>query len=138
MAPSPFAVAMYVIAALSAFVAVAAAALTSHGLQGLAPTGELAVEWFKIATNFQLTHALGVILVTALAERFGEGRAQKVMQVSAMALAAGAVLFPTALYALSFNGPAFWAPFGGTAAMVGWLLFAAGVVMAGRKKAKPR
>ena len=134
MAPSPFAVAMYVIGALSAFIAVAAAALTSHGLQGLAPTGELAVEWFKIGTNFQITHALGLILVTALAERFGEGRPQMVVRVGAIALAAGSILFPSALYSLSFNGPAFWAPFGGTAAMVGWLLFAAGVVMAGRQK----
>jgi uncharacterized membrane protein YgdD (TMEM256/DUF423 family) len=134
MAPSPFAVVMYVIAALSGFAGVAAAALTSHGLQGLAPTGELAVEWFKIATNFEITHALGVILVTALAERFGEGRAQVVTRVGAILLAAGAVLFPTALYSLSFNGPAFWAPFGGTAAMGGWALFGVGAVMAGRKK----
>ncbi len=134
MAPSFFAVVMYVIGAVSGFVAVAAAALTSHGLQGLAPTGEQAVEWFKIATNFQLTHALALILVTALAERFGESRAQVVTRLAAILLAAGGILFPTALYSLSFNGPAFWAPFGGTAAMGGWAVFAVGAVMAGRKK----
>ena len=136
MSPSRFAVVMYVIGAVSAFVAVAAAALTSHGLQGLAPIGEQAVEWFKIATNFQLTHTLGLILVTALGERFGEGRARLVMYAAAINLTAGAVLFPTALYSLSFNGPGFWAPLGGTAAMIGWALFGVGAVMAGRKKKK--
>lgn len=135
MAPSLFAVVMYVIGAASGFVAVAAAALTSHGLQG-PPTGEQAVEWFKIATNFQLTHALALIMVTALAERSGEGHARLVMYAAAINLTAGAVLFPTSLYSLSFNGPAFWAPFGGTTAMIGWALFGVGAVMAGRKKGR--
>jgi uncharacterized membrane protein YgdD (TMEM256/DUF423 family) len=34
-----------------------------------------------------------------------------------------AVLFPGGLYSGSFNGPLITAPFGGIAAMAGWVLF---------------
>jgi uncharacterized membrane protein YgdD (TMEM256/DUF423 family) len=133
MKPSGFAVALYVFGGLSALISVALAALTSHGLAGLAPTADQAVAWFKIATEFQMNHALGVILVAAISERLGPGRARTVMRASAVLLAAGGLLFPAALYALSFLKPAFFAPWGGFAAMIGWLLFAVSAVMALRK-----
>jgi len=133
MKPSGFAVSIYVLSAISALLSVALAALTSHGLQGLAPTGPQAVEWFKIATPFQMDHALGAILVAAVADQLAAGRARQVMQIGAVSLLAGGVLFAGGLYSLSFNGPAFFAPWGGFAAMAGWILFAVGAVMALRK-----
>lgn len=130
MKPSGFAVTLYVFGGVSALVSVALAALTSHGLAGLAPTAEQAVAWFKIATEFQMNHAIGLIVVAAISDRLAVGRARTVMRVGAVLLAAGALLFPVALYSLSFLGPSFFAPWGGFAAMGGWLLFAVSAVMA--------
>jgi uncharacterized membrane protein YgdD (TMEM256/DUF423 family) len=134
MTPSRFAVGAYVFGALSALVSVAAAALTSHGLINIAPTGAQAVEWFKIATNFQITHALGLIAAAALADHWAAGKGQTLMKAAAVLLGAGALLFPGALYSLSFYGPSFFAPWGGFAAMAGWLLFAVATVVAAAKR----
>jgi uncharacterized membrane protein YgdD (TMEM256/DUF423 family) len=134
MIPSRFAVGLYVFGALSALVAVALAALASHGLSGLAPTGEQAVVWFKLATSFQLDHALGVVLVTVIAEHVPASKARTILRIAAVLLAV-AFLFPLALYSLSFHGPGFFAPYGGFAAMAGWALFAVGAVFS--LKAKP-
>ncbi len=123
MNPSRFAVGLYAFGAFSALISVALAALTTHGLAGLAPAGDQAVEWFKIATSFQMNHALGLIVVTAIAERLDAGQARALMRVAAVLLGAGALLFPAALYSLSFGGPVFLAPYGGIAAMTGWALF---------------
>ena len=136
MTLSRFATGIYVFAALMALVSVAAAALTSHGLANLAPTGEAAVEWFKIATTFQMDHALGAILVTAIAEQLAIGRARMLMRAAAVLLGAGALLFPAGLYSLSFGGPVFFAPWGGTAAMAGWAVFAVSAVLALKPKSE--
>lgn len=127
---SRFAAASYIAGAVLALVSVAAAALTSHGLVKIAPTGAQAVEWFKIATGFQITHALGMILVTVIAEQLTPGRARTVMRAGAVLLGVGALLFPGALYSLSFTGPSFFAPWGGFAAMAGWIAFAVGAAIA--------
>ena len=94
------------------------------------PAGDQAVAWFKIATSFQMDHTLGLIFVTAIADQLSAGRARSVMRAGAVLLGAGALLFPTALYSLSFLGPSFWAPYGGFAAMAGWIAFGVGAVMA--------
>lgn len=130
---SIFAAVMYVAGAILALISVGAAALTSHGLINIAPTGAQAIEWFKIATGFQITHALGMMLATAIAEARPEGRARQLMRAGAILLALGALLFPGALYSLSFYGPSFFAPWGGFAAMAGWIAFAAGAAMAVRR-----
>jgi uncharacterized membrane protein YgdD (TMEM256/DUF423 family) len=130
MKPSGFAVTLYVFGGVSGLIAVALSALTSHGLAGLAPTAEQAVEWFKIGTAFQMNHTLGLIAVTAIADLLAPGRPRTIMRASAVLLAAGALLFPAALYSLSFLGPSFFAPWGGIAAMAGWAGFAVSAVMA--------
>ena len=129
MNPSRYAIGLYAFGALSALVSVALAALTSHGLAGLAPAGDQAVEWFKIATSFQMNHALGLIIVTAITEHLPTGRPRNVMRAAAALLGVGALLFPAALYSLSFGGPVLLAPFGGVAAMAGWALFAVAAVL---------
>ena len=134
MRPSLFATVLYVFGAVSGLISVALAALTAHGLDRLAPTGVQAVEWFKIATTFQMDHALGLILVTAISDHLAMGRARNLMRASACFLAVGALLFPAALYSLSFEGPVFFAPYGGIAAMAGWGLFAVSAVIAYRNK----
>jgi uncharacterized membrane protein YgdD (TMEM256/DUF423 family) len=95
----------------------------------MAPAMEQAVVWFKEGTNFQMNHALALLIATAVSERVA-GRAQKVLRAAAISFAAATVLFPGALYSISFAGPGFFAPWGGYAAMIGWLMLAAGAVMA--------
>lgn len=132
---SRFAVGMYVFAALSGLIAVALMAFTSHGLLQVAPTGEQAVTWFKIATSWQMDHTLALILVTAIADQVSNDRARKVMRVAVVLMAAGALLFPAALYSLSFHGPSFFAPWGGFAAMAGWILFGVGALLTLKRQA---
>src|SRR5262245_4824457 len=134
MSISRFAAWLYAYGALSALISVALAALTAHGLQGMAPTGARGVAWFEPATASQMDHALGVILVVAVSDQLTAGRARQFMRAAALLLAAGALLFPAGLYALSFNGPAFFAPWGGTAAILGWAVFAVGAILALRER----
>ena len=128
-AVSRFAVVLYVIGAVCGLLSVALAAFAAHALSDIAPTGAQAVIWFKEATAFQMNHALALIFVTAISDRLQWGRGRNLMRASAIFLAAGALLFPGALYSVSFGGPVFFAPFGGMAAMIGWALFGAGAVV---------
>lgn len=126
---SPFAVVLYIFGALMALMSVCADAYAAHGLAAAAPAMEQAVVWFKEGANFQMNHALGLLIITTVAERVPAGRARTLMRAAAVLLAAGTVLFSFALYSISFAGPGFFAPYGGFAVMIGWLLFAAGAVM---------
>lgn len=126
---SRFAVVLYVIGAVCGLLSVALAAFAAHALVNVAPTGEQAVIWFKEATAFQMNHALALILVTAISDRVQWGRGRNLMRAAAVFLAAGAILFPGSLYSASFGGPVFLAPFGGTAAMIGWALLGVGAIL---------
>lgn len=127
---SSFSAILYAFGALMALVSVAADAFAAHGLVTAAPAMEQAVVWFKEGANFQMNHALGVLIATAAADRAALGLSRAIFRMSAILLASSAVLFPGALYSISFAGPGFFAPWGGFAAMIGWILFAAGAVTA--------
>ena len=131
---SGFGAAMFGFAGLAGATSVGLGAFAAHGLAKFVPEGtaERAVSLFSQATTFQMTHALSLIMVTLLAERVGGGTAQKVLRASAVLMALAAILFPTALYSGSFGGAQFWAPYGGNAAMLGWLAFGIGGLMAAR------
>lgn len=126
---SRFAVTLSVIGALMALISVCADAFAAHGLAAVAPAMEQAVVWFKEGANFQMNHALGFLIATAVSERLPAGRARMIVRAGAVFLALGAFLFPAALYSLSFAGPGFFASWGGFAVMIGWVLFGAGAVM---------
>lgn len=130
---SRFAVTLYVFGAVMALMSVCADAFAAHGLVTMAPAMEQAVVWFKEGANFQMNHALGLLIATAVSERFAGARAQGLFRLAALGFALGTVLFPGALYSISFAGPGFFAPWGGFAAMIGWLLFAAGALVAARE-----
>ena len=127
---SRFSAISYVIGALLALVSVLADAFAAHGLAAVAPAMEQAVVWFKEGANFQMNHALGLIATTVVAESLAPGWARKLLRLAAVFFAGGAVLFAGALYSISFAGPGFFAPWGGFAVMIGWLLLAGGAVMA--------
>ena len=131
---STFAVVMFVIGGISGAVSVALAAFADHALARMVADGERAVKLFKEATALEMNHALALILATLLAERIGAGSAQKAFRASAVLLAAGAILFPSAIYSSVFGGPGFWAPFGGIAAQIGWLALAVAAVLSLRER----
>lgn len=126
---SRFATVLYCIGAVMALISVAADAFAAHGLAAMAPAMDQAVVWFKEGTNFQMNHALALILATAISERLPVGAGRGAMRAAAVFFAIGTLLFPGALYSISFAGPGFFAPWGGFAAMIGWILFALGAVM---------
>lgn len=132
---SRFAVTFYVFGAVMALLSVCADAFAAHGLVTMAPAMEQAVVWFKEGANFQMNHALALLIAVAVSERLPAGRAQSLMRLAVVGFAAGIVMFSGALYSISFAGPGFFAPWGGFAVMIGWLLFAAGAVIAARKSA---
>lgn len=127
---SPFSASLYAFGALMALVSVMADAFAAHGLVTAAPAMEQAVVWFKEGANFQMNHALGVLIATAAADRAALGPPRAIFRMSAILLASSTVLFPGALYSISFAGPGFFAPWGGFVAMMGWILFATGAVKA--------
>lgn len=124
---SRFAVILYTFGAVIALLSIALDAFAAHGLVAVAPAGEQAVIWFQTGTRFQMNHALGLLIVTAISERLDAGPARTLLRAAAVAMAAATLLFPGSLYAISFGGPGFLAPYGGYAAMLGWLLLAVGV-----------
>jgi uncharacterized membrane protein YgdD (TMEM256/DUF423 family) len=129
MKPSVLAAVFYAFAGLAGMTAVGMAAFAAHGAAKVAPTGERAALLMSQGAEFQLKHALALILIMAVADRLGPGIARTVMCVGAGFMVAAIVLFPGALYAAAFDRPHFYAPWGGTSAMIGWLLFAAGALL---------
>ena len=110
-----------VLAALSAFVAVAAGAFGAHALREALTPERLTV--FETAARYQLIHALAMFVVgEAAAREPGRGWNQ-----AGAAFAIGTLLFAGSLYLLTFTGVRSWGavtPFGGLAFLVGWLLAA--------------
>jgi len=101
--------------------AVAAGAFASHGLAPI--KGARAVELWTTASHYQMVHA-AALLGTVLLMRNGGGR----WAMAAAALfAAGAILFPGALYLLGWFGPGILgavAPAGGLCLIGGWICLA--------------
>jgi uncharacterized membrane protein YgdD (TMEM256/DUF423 family) len=124
---SRFAVTLYVIGALSGLISVGAAALAAHALDN-----PQAVDWFKQASAFQMSHALAMIIAAAFSDRV-TGNARRALRGAALLFAVGAILFPGGLYSASFGGPLFFAPWGGTAALIGWAAFALGALLSLKK-----
>ena len=124
-------VAFFSLAGLAGASSVALGAFAAHGLSKFVPEGtaERGVSLFTQATEFQMSHALSLILVTLVAERVGGGFAQLVLRAAALLMLAAAVLFPSALYSAAFGGAQWWAPYGGTSSMIAWLLFALGALL---------
>jgi len=106
--------------ALLALTAVMAGAFGAHGLRDTVDARGLEV--FEMAATYQMYHALGLILVAALA---GFGLSRKLLTGVAVFMLAGVVLFSGSLYALVLfqaKGIGLITPIGGLCFMLGWLL----------------
>ena len=82
---------------------------------------------FDTAVDFEFFHALGLVGVVLVAERFG---ASLWLRAAAWLLVAGVVVFCGSIGAVTFGAPRgvlALAPYGGVALMAAWLAFAIGV-----------
>ncbi|AEV21143.1 DUF423 domain-containing protein [Geobacillus sp. G4] len=106
--------------ALNAFLAVALGAFGAHGLEGKIPDRYL--EIWKTAVQYQMFHALGLLVVGLLA-----GKAPNVGLIGAAGwvMLAGIVLFSGSLYVLSvtqIKPLGAITPFGGVAFLIAWVM----------------
>lgn len=103
--------------ALNGFLSVAFGAFAAHGLKARVSVNYLEV--FNTAAEYQMTHALVLLLVSILMNNV----ASRLLTASAWAFSLGLVVFPGSLYLLVLlDLPALGAitPFGGIAFLVGW------------------
>jgi uncharacterized membrane protein YgdD (TMEM256/DUF423 family) len=110
---------------INMFLAVALGAFGAHALKARLTPEMMAV--YQTGNQYHFYHALGLLGVAVAA---GLLRPSRLIPWSGAFLLAGLVLFSGSLYVLSLTGQR-WigaiTPFGGTAFLAGWLLFAVGV-----------
>lgn len=114
-----------VFAAINGAMAVGTGAYASHALAAQPQ----AQEWFRIAGQYQMAHALALVLLVALNGRIGGA----VLRVAGWLFVAGILLFCGTLYALGTVGPLpvpMTAPAGGWSFMLGWLALAVAALRA--------
>ena len=84
------------------------------------------LDWFETGVRYHLYHALGLLLVGAMASREG---APKALSFASAAFLLGIVLFSGSLYAMSL-APDGWSklgavvPLGGLSLIIGWIILA--------------
>ena len=107
------------IGAINALLAVALGAFGAHGLQGM--LSEKALQTWHTGVDYQGYHALGILLIAALASAFDH------IEKAAWWLLAGIVLFSGSLYLLALTGiktVGMITPVGGVCFLIGWGILA--------------
>ena len=97
---------------------------------------EIPVSWkrlqdFKTAAEYQMYHALGLIVVGLLSQT----RKKKSLQTAGWSFLGGIVLFSGSLYVLTLTGQTWWGavtPLGGLLFIVGWVALAVGTCPCGK------
>ena len=128
MKPSRFTHVLFVLGGLACLASVGAAAFAAHGAAFMRADGERAAALIAQGASFQLSHSLGMILVTFISEFAERWPAKTMMRSGAVLLAAAVMLFPCSLYWSAFGGSSALAPVGGFAAMAGWAAFGLGAL----------
>ena len=111
--------------AVFGFLGVGAGAFGAHALAQRLPPDLLAV--FETGARYHLIHALALVLVGVTLHLFP----QRCIALSGWAFCAGIMVFSGSLYALALSGVRVLGavtPLGGVALLVGWLLWAWGVL----------
>lgn len=107
---------------LLALLAVALGAFGAHGLEDRLDENMLGI--FETGVRYHMYHALGLLLIAALAPRFPQARA---LLWAGRLLILGTVVFSGSLYVLSMTGITklgMITPIGGVLFIVGWFLVA--------------
>ena len=115
----------FIIAACSAFIAVAAGAFGAHGLRGKLDPDLLAV--FEIAVRYQMVHALALIGVSFAGTQWPG----QFINAGGWLLVIGSIFFSGSLYLLSLTGLkglGAITPVGGVLLLAGWLCLAVGAL----------
>lgn len=106
---------------LNMVMGVGAGAFGAHGLKAVLNPAQLAI--WQTAVSYQQLHALGLILLGALASRLGSSA----MARTGNCMLAGIVVFSGSLYALALSGIKLLGaitPLGGVALLAAWLMLA--------------
>jgi uncharacterized membrane protein YgdD (TMEM256/DUF423 family) len=118
--------ALLAIACLALSIATALGAYGSHGLANVLDASHL--RSFEIAVDYQFFHALGVMGLAIVVDRY---RANRLFVVCAGLVLIGMLLFCGGLYASALGGPrliARGAPAGGSLLILAWLVGAYGAL----------
>lgn len=102
------------VAALNGFIAVAASAYASHGLEAQSAA------WMELGSRYQMWHVLAILAVAALRR---SGDAGPLLRGAGWAFLAGIALFSFNLYVMALTGDrglAWVTPVGGGAFLTGW------------------
>ena len=121
--------ALIAIAGLLGAVAVAAGAFGAHGLRDI--IDPQALDWWKMATSYLLTHMVGVLALAGLSATREPAMTRPTYQRAALCMVAGAVVFSATLYAMALGAPRWFGavtPVGGVLMIAGWLLIFAGAL----------
>ena len=105
--------------ALNAFIAVAAGAFAAHGLKNNLSPESLSV--FKTAANYQMMHALGLILIGILSII----APHKTHDLAGWFMLIGIIIFSGSLYILALSGIKWLGmvtPIGGLCFLIAWLI----------------
>lgn len=100
-------------------------AFGAHALQGRLAPDRLAI--YETAVRYHFYHALGLLAIGLVARAVDA----PLVRVSAVLVILGIVLFSGSIYILGFGAPRMLGiitPIGGVALIVGWILFAIGVL----------
>jgi uncharacterized membrane protein YgdD (TMEM256/DUF423 family) len=117
MGKSPF----ITLGALFAFLAVMLGAFGAHALRDTLSEHYLSV--YQTATDYQMWHAIGLIIIGILYER----KPSKSLLTSGWLMLAGIVIFPGSLFVFSLTGIKILGaitPLGGILFLIAWLLLA--------------
>ncbi len=117
--------------ALNMFIAIACGAFGAHALKKILSADMLAI--WHTAVQYQMAHALGMLLIVALAPRWLPTRA---LSKIGIAFLFGIVVFSGSLYGLALTGVRWLGaitPIGGVAFLMAWSLL--GWTMLERKEA---
>lgn len=109
------------IGAISGFLAIALGAFAAHGLKHQLSVDMLSI--FKMATEYQLAHALALVLVGVIAAK----SSGKYLNLSTLAFILGSLFFCGSLYMLALGFPKMLGiitPIGGSLLLLGWLCLA--------------
>lgn len=114
----------YIIAtgAINAFIAVAAGAFAAHGLKSSMSESDIAI--FRTAADYQMIHALGLILIGILNRTRYDNR----NIISAIIMFFGILIFSGSLYLLTLTDTRWLGmltPIGGILLLIAWLMVAA-------------
>ncbi|WP_028561980.1 DUF423 domain-containing protein [Paenibacillus pinihumi] len=116
--------------AIYALLGVALGAFGAHGLEG--KITERMLEVYETGVRYQMYHALGLLLIGAVADRLGH---TGLVAWAGRLLQAGIIIFSGSLYVLSLTGftkLGIVTPLGGVAFIAGWGLLIAAALKRGK------